>query len=155
MMVTDRLIYRPPRGVHRWWLPRAGRGADEFCNPSAWVVLPPFGCLAVLWRPGPLRNELDEPCEVCREDMPGDVHLWVDTCEECGGSWFLPRDRYNDLCPILTLKHGTANPSLAFHLKHNHHSGPGCRCVRDGRYTLAEVTAALDARTLEGAAKHR
>lgn len=45
-----------PWGVTSWWKPRPFRGADEWCNESACLVLPPFGCLVVFWRPGRLRT---------------------------------------------------------------------------------------------------
>lgn len=49
----------------QWWFPwsvtdwrkrRTFKGADEYCNESACLVLPPFGCLVVFWRPGPMRT---------------------------------------------------------------------------------------------------
>lgn len=44
-----------PWSVTDWWKPRTFRGGDEWSNDSACLVLPPFGCLVVFWRSGPLR----------------------------------------------------------------------------------------------------
>jgi hypothetical protein len=49
-----------PWGVTSWQLPRVFRGGDEWCNDSACFVVPPFGCLVVFWRRGPLRTM---PCQ--------------------------------------------------------------------------------------------
>lgn len=55
-------VYRPrlqwwfPWAVTDWWQPRFFRGGDEWCNDSAAVVIPPFGCLVLFWRPGRLRT---------------------------------------------------------------------------------------------------
>jgi len=48
-----------PWSVTDWWQPRWFTGGDEWCNDSFCLVIPPFGCLVVFWRPGPLR---DLPC---------------------------------------------------------------------------------------------
>jgi hypothetical protein len=66
-------------GIYRhrwqWWFPwsvtdwpdrRTFPGADEYCNESIGVVLPPFGCLVVFYQPGRLRRV---PCEECWEQL--------------------------------------------------------------------------------------
>lgn len=45
-----------PWGVTDWWKPCPFRGGDEWGNPSVCLVLPPFGCLVLFWRPGRLRT---------------------------------------------------------------------------------------------------
>ena len=45
-----------PWGVTDWWLPRVWRGADEWCNDSACVNIPPLGAFVLLWHPGRLRT---------------------------------------------------------------------------------------------------
>ena len=42
-----------PWSVTDWWKPRPFRGGDEWCDDSACMVLPPFGChefRTALWR---------------------------------------------------------------------------------------------------------
>jgi hypothetical protein len=48
-----------PWGVTRPWLPRWFYGADEWCNPSVCLVIPPFGCLVIFWHFGRLQTT---PC---------------------------------------------------------------------------------------------
>jgi hypothetical protein len=73
-----RSIYRrrwqwwPPTDLTRWWLPRIIRTADEFCNPSLLVVVPPLGALVLFWKPGRMRVEADGPCAVCLADEERD-----------------------------------------------------------------------------------
>lgn len=63
----SRWQYHAAWTITRPWLPRAGTGADEFCNDSVYVVLPLFlGMVVVFWRPGKLRVEEDGPCTACR-----------------------------------------------------------------------------------------
>ncbi|WP_068922212.1 hypothetical protein [Planobispora rosea] len=57
-----RLLWWPPTRLTHWWLPRAFRGADEYCNPSIAVIIPPLGAVVWFWRPGPLRTEMREEC---------------------------------------------------------------------------------------------
>lgn len=59
--------YHAPWTLTRPWLPRVARGADEWCNPSVYVVTP-LGSVVVFWRPGSLRTEQDGPCADCLAD---------------------------------------------------------------------------------------
>lgn len=58
----SRIMWWPPATLTRWWLPRLFKGADEYCNPSVGVVVPPLGAFIVFWRPGPLRTEQCDEC---------------------------------------------------------------------------------------------
>lgn len=65
-----RLMWWSPTTLTRWWMPKPFRGADENCNPSIAVVIPPFGALVLFWRPGPLRTT---PCAECAQfNLPAD-----------------------------------------------------------------------------------
>ena len=55
-----------PWGVTDFWLPRAFRGSNEWCDDSVAFVVPPLGCLVVFWRPGPMRTM---PCPEEWADM--------------------------------------------------------------------------------------
>lgn len=56
-----------PWSTARWWRPRWWRGGDEWCNDSIAVVIPPFGCFVIFWRPGTLRTM---PCPACWQHLP-------------------------------------------------------------------------------------
>lgn len=60
--MSRRLMWWPPAALTRWWMPAVFRGADENCNPSVGIVVPPMGAFILFWRPGPLRTE---PCDEC------------------------------------------------------------------------------------------
>jgi hypothetical protein len=64
MVATRRFMWWSPTAITRWWLPRAFAGADENCNPSIAVAIPPLGCFIVFHKRGPLRTS---PCEECQE----------------------------------------------------------------------------------------
>lgn len=55
-------IYRPrwqwwyPWSVTDWWKPRAFKGGDEWCNIPVCFVVPPFGGVALFWKPGRRRT---------------------------------------------------------------------------------------------------
>lgn len=70
-------IYRPrwqwwfPWGVTRWWLPRAFKGGDEWCQVPACFVIPPLGGVALYLGPRrtmPCAEEWDGMDEAQRAD---------------------------------------------------------------------------------------
>jgi hypothetical protein len=60
-----RIMWWPPWGLTRWWLPGIWHGGNEWCEPSACFTVPPLGCL-IIFR-GPKRTM---PCDECWSEMP-------------------------------------------------------------------------------------
>jgi hypothetical protein len=59
-----RIMWWPPRGLTRWWLPKIWTGSNEWCEPSVCFTVPPLGCLIIFH--GPKRTM---PCDECWADM--------------------------------------------------------------------------------------
>lgn len=70
--------WSPPWKVTRPWLPRFARyeHGDEWCNPTALIVLPMLGDVVIRYKDGPLR---EKPCDACILENPD--HR---VCPHCG-----------------------------------------------------------------------
>lgn len=61
---ANRWWYSFPWRQTRWWLPRWGLGADEYCN-NTWYLITPLGEITVRYQRGPVRRFEDGPCQMC------------------------------------------------------------------------------------------
>lgn len=59
--------YGFPWRYTRPWLPRTGRGADEYCNPTFYAVTP-LGGVTIRYKRGKLRGWTEGVCQRCIEE---------------------------------------------------------------------------------------
>lgn len=82
-----RLMYWPPGGVTRPWLPRVFRGGDEWHNPSIGIVVPFLGALIVFYGRGYTRHGIEHLWGAGPEGTEGAFHEDCLTCREIK-AWF-------------------------------------------------------------------
>lgn len=88
--------YWSPLDVYRPWLPRVQRGSDEYGNPSAVIVVPPFGALVVFYGRGFQRERYW--CPACDGLAVETVRGGEVLCGTCGAFLTYTEEALADEC---------------------------------------------------------